>query len=206
MRIAIINVPERGIPQSLTHCFTPMNYDLRVFTDTQHVGAAWNHLRALDWAATSDEPTIILEDDAIPTSHVAEKLFDWTRRREFRHTDATSFYLGKGAPVYAQRDIQTLITAAENIRDDHVISRTLYHAVAYCINPLNVAHVVERLHELELTPKTAVDATIGSILGRDAEIMYTLPSLFDHDDSLKSTVKHSGRRPTEPRVAWRFKQ
>lgn len=192
-QVAVISVPERpkrDYPFPVTR-----------FEDTNHQGALWNHLQALEWAATQDSRVVIMEDDALPVDGFAALAAAWL---ELMPEDLISFYLGKGAPIYRQHEIGLKIAEADRSGADTVWMDTLLHGVCYSVPP---KHIPGMLRRIEHTNRHApADTTIGEAWSMETPmpVAYTLPSLVDHDDIMPCICEHHGRRPTVPRRAWRL--
>ena len=208
MRIAVIHTSDRPFPSNLwiaVNAWKP-----RIFTDDSHTGAMWNHLRALEWSTIINEPVLVLEDDAIPSPGIDDAL-NLLSDSLTGPWDAISLYLGRGAPVGRQPEISHIVDEAKHAYRGGNTSRIihpahhLYHAVAYVLPAENAAMIHRRLSTVKLQRDIPVDSTIEHALGGTPTIGYMLPSPFDHDDSLPSTVQHRGRRPEIPRTAWWFK-
>lgn len=193
-QVAVISVPERpkrGYPFPVTR-----------FEDVSHQGALWNHLRALEWAVKQDSRTIIMEDDAIPVDGFMDLAAAWLG---LMPDDLVSFYLGKGAPIYRQGEIQRKIHRADNTPGCSCISMdTLIHGVCYSVPTEKIPGMLKRIrHTNRHAP---ADTTIGDAWSMETcrAVVYTLSSLVDHDDGMPCICEHHGRRPTVPRRAWRL--
>lgn len=197
--IICIHHPSRPWPTQITDQFP----NVQVLTDTYELGCPAMHWKAL--ANIRDHtPTVIVEDDAMPTTDCAKKLSAWLDRwlcEGEMEADVISFYLGKGAPVTAQPLIKTWVETADRMHRDYIQTGSLYHSVAYVIHPDKVKDVEQQLGWHPLNKNAPIDLILGDMAG--GNILYTLPSLFDHMD-MPSLIDHRGLRPQEERRAWRF--
>lgn len=192
-QVAMVSVPER---QERKYPFAVMR-----FVDFDHAGSLWNHLRALEWAARQNVRIIIMEDDAMPVDGFLRTARTWL---DLLPDELVSFYLGRGAPVYRQREIASKITDAEKRGADTVKLDGLLHGVCYSVPTMKIPGMLVRITNVgRLSPS---DATIGEAwraeTGRD--VVYTLPSLVEHDCTLPCIHQHRGRRPSTKRRAWRL--
>lgn len=163
--------------------------DAELFLDRLSLGATWNHLRALNWAAGLTGHLIVLEDDAVPVPGFADVATDWIERRP---RDLISFYLGTGYPPHYQPRIATAIAEADEAGRNTIELPALIHAVAYAIPCAAISG-------LNLNPRRPADLGLGLAWGRT--VIYTLPSLVDHADD--HSIQNAGRRHA-PRKAWRL--
>lgn len=158
-----------------------------LFLDNLTLGATWNHLRALNWAAPKQGHLIVLEDDAQPVKGFLELARQWIKQHPY---DLTSFYLGTGKPPqYQAAIIQALALAPE-----YITLPTLVHAVAYVLP-------CEKISSLPLSTRKVADYGLGNAWTRTTgrPVLYTTPSLVDHADT--PSVEQAGRTlPT--RRAW----
>lgn len=169
-----------------------------VFMDHEGNGAAWNHRRALAWAAEQQERVIVLEDDAQP---VAGFLAAAQRVIDRFPDDLVSFYLGTGRPPQYQAVIRERMEDLDRRGGDSLVMPDLLHGVAYSVPPERVALVLQRMSHT-LPADFAIGRAWTSFTGR--QVVYPVPSLVDHADG--SSVEHhpDGKPRTEPRRAWRL--
>lgn len=193
METIIIHHPARPEPARILAEFP----DSTILTDWQGVGAPGMHVQALEQAAETGDRALIVEDDAIPVRGAGAMVAEFLEGRG-QGLPLVSFYLGAGAPVDKQPEIIAAVERARGMGGGLIRLPGLYHAVAYSIRPDRAARTVEVLHAAAATmggraPKNwPIDRLIGQAAG---ECWYWLPSVFDHNDSLPSTVPHQGPRP-----------
>lgn len=192
METIIIRHPARPWPGRILAEFP----DAHVLVDVGGRGAPGMHLQALEYAAELGERTLVLEDDAIPVQGAGEAVEQFLEGRG-QGLPLVSFYLGAGAPVDKQPEIQAAVQRAKSMGGGLIKLPGLYHGVAYSIRPDRAGAVVDALHGAAATmggfpANGPIDRLIGQAAG---ETWYWLPSVFDHDDSLPSTVPHRGLRP-----------
>ncbi|HHD1951930.1 TPA: hypothetical protein ACWSUY_003712 [Klebsiella pneumoniae] len=165
-----------------------------VMIDPEDHGAAWNHRRALEWAAEQDCRVVIIEDDAIPATGFEAQVVEWLGR--FPET-LCSFYLGTGRPPHYQLEIATKLIAADRIRADHISLLRLVHAVCYSV-PVNLIQKVLTRWD----SNKPADYAVGDACG--GPVIYPCYSLVDHADG-KPVEKHpDGQHRNERRRAWRL--
>lgn len=147
-----------------------------VLLDVENQGARWNHIRALKRAAKREEPTVIVEDDAVPGVGFRRLATEWVERYP---TKLVSFYLGTSVPVNEQATIPGLLAAADAVGADHLQFRRLRHGVAYSVPWHWIDSVLA-----ELPDTGSVDADIGIAWEKltRSSVIHTVPSLVDHLD------------------------
>jgi len=159
--------------------------------------ALWGaHKDAIEYALLSEDWThlCILQDDALPIEDFQTHL---QRAVEESPNVVISLYLGKGAPRGPlQEKFESAVRAAK--RDDLSWAMSpnfhCYHGVGLVL-PRRVAEVAVTRRRPGLA---AYDQWIGMVCsGLKVPVLYTLPSLVDHDDSA-TPVRGFG---TEGRVA-----
>lgn len=192
METIIVHHPARPWPDRILAEFP----DAHVLVDVGGRGAPGMHLQALEHAAGTGERVLVLEDDAIPVQGAGGMVEQFLDGRG-QGLPLVSFYLGAGAPVDKQPEIETAVERAKTMGGGLVRLPDLYHAVAYSIRSDRAARVVEALHGAAaimggFPANGPIDRLIGQAAG---ETWYWLPSPFDHDDAMPSTVPHRGPRP-----------
>jgi len=209
---AIIHVPERDIATPLLQRVGSLTQSKIIFTDVQHKGAMWNHRRAIRWASMLPGYTMILEDDAIASAHLAQHVNGLIEFME-ENTDTSigSLYYGQGAPTDAQPRMKADYEQCK--RDEnpdkygnrYIRTNRLYHAVAYVMSQKTAKYLCSLMESAKYDTYTAVDLTIQQTLPKDKrEFVYCIPSPINHNPDMASTFVHMGARPTMPRVAYEF--
>ncbi|PIJ49192.1 MULTISPECIES: hypothetical protein [unclassified Erwinia] len=153
-------------------------------------GAAWNHRRAIEWAATQSGRVVILEDDAMPVAGFNEEVAAWLNRFP---DDLLSFYLGTGRPPQWQSEIKRKLAS----NPQFITLPTLIHGVCYSIPRQHVQRILDKWPQ-----HLAADYAVGRAWGGD--VIYPAYSLVDHADG-ESVERHpDGERRTEVRRAWQL--
>ncbi len=167
-----------------------------VMIDPDSHGAAWNHRRALEWAAEQDCRVVIIEDDAIPVSCFVALITGWLER--FPDT-LLSFYLGTGRPPQYQMQIAERLIVADKTRADFITLPRLIHGVCYSVPPQHIERVLYRWDSSK-----PADYAVGDAYG--GAVVYPCYSLVDHADG-EPVERHPDSAPrTERRRAWRLSQ
>lgn len=192
METIIVHHPARPWPGRILREFP----DAHVMVDVGGRGAPGMHLAALEQAADMGDRALIVEDDAIPVQGAGALVEEFLEGRG-QGLPLVSFYLGSGAPVDKQPEIEAAVERARGMGGGLVRLPGLYHAVAYSIRPDRAARVVAAFHAAAAImggypANGPIDRLIGQAAG---ETWYWQPSVFDHDDDLPSIVPHKGPRP-----------
>lgn len=167
-----------------------------VMIDPDSHGAAWNHQRALEWAAEQDCRVVIIEDDAMPVSCFVALITGWLER--FPDT-LLSFYLGTGRPPQYQMQIAERLIVADKTRADFITLPRLIHGVCYSVPPQHIERVLSRWNSSKPADYAVGDAWGGSVV-------YPCYSLVEHADG-EPVERHPDRiQRTERRRAWRLSQ
>lgn len=165
-----------------------------VMIDPDSHGAAWNHRRALEWAAEQDCRVVIIEDDAIPVSCFVALITGWLER--FPDT-LLSFYLGTGRPPQYQMQIAERLIVADKAQADYITLPRLIHGVCYSVPPQHIERVLSRWDSSK-----PADYAVGDAYG--GAVIYPCYSLVDHADG-EPVERHPDSAPrTERRRAWRL--
>lgn len=185
--IAIVTVPERldyaKFMQEKLHAY--------IILDEYHAGALSNHIKALKFLSTFNCRGVIIEDDCRISTTFREDAYKIMRAYP---DDLVSFYLGKGAPSYAQPLIARKLVTAH----DGIYLPSLIHAVCYSIPNNEIKRVI---HNIADNGSHQSDSSISRAYGK--KVWYPIPSLVDHIDG-KSIAIHHGLRPkVGERVAWK---
>ncbi|WP_439444443.1 hypothetical protein ABWU93_11350 [Xanthomonas translucens pv. translucens] len=169
-----------------------------VFIDPAEHGAAWNHRRALRWAAAQSERVVVLEDDAIPVSGFRELAPAWLGRFP---AHLVSFYLGTGRPPQWQPKIEANLRAADAAGQDHIRLPQLIHGVAYSLPLADIRATLDGLSRSQ-----PADYAIGSAWRRagGGEVVYPSVSLVDHAEGPSVERHPDGQARTQRRHAWRL--
>lgn len=171
-----------------------ISLDAHLLIDEGDHGAAWNHRRALEWAAEQNCRVIVLEDDARPVKGFIFKVSPWLARFP---DDLLSFYLGTGRPPQYQAQIAERLIAADRTRADFITLPQLIHGVCYSVPPQHLPKVLARWDSSK-----PADFALGDAWG--APVVYPCWSLVDHADG-EPVERHPDRLPrTERRRAWRL--
>lgn len=159
--------------------------------DYKSQGANLAHYRALQKAAEHPDRCIIMEDDAIPVKDFMQKA-DWALQNS--PDIFVSFYLGTGRP----RDWQSTVDARLATYPDaeYVWLPTLIHGVCYSPPVKALPSILANMDR-----KMAADFAIGRAYGMD--VLYTLPSLVEHDDG-PSVERHPDGQPRRERRKARY--
>ena len=157
-------------------------------------GAAWNHRRAIEWAAEQDCRVVVIEDDAQPVKGFHLLASQWLERFP---DDFLSFYLGTGRPPQYQPVIAQRLIEADRHRWDCITLPRLIHGVCYSPPQAALASILSRWD----TAKPA-DFAVGDAYG--AGIIYPCYSLVDHADVSTVEQHADNQMRTERRKAWRL--
>lgn len=163
-----------------------------LFMDNMTLGATFNHLQALNWAATKTGHVIVLEDDALPVRgfkrHVTELVEQFPN-------DLVSLYLGTGRPPQYQALITAKLEEADHAGRNWIELPQLVHAVAYIIPCTMIRH-------LTVNTRKAADFALGTawVTLTGQPIVYTIPSYVEHTDGPSIANPHV----TVPRRARRL--
>ena len=184
--IVIVAVPERLERAQ----YMQEKLDALIVLDENHMGALYNHIRALKLLEKIGRRGIVMEDDcrvSVTFREDAEKILS------AYPDDLVSFYLGKGAPSYAQPLIARKLVTAH----DGIYLPSLIHAVCYSIPNNEIKRVI---HNIADNGSHQSDSSISRAYRKN--VWYPIPSLVDHIDA-KSVAIHHGTRPkVGERVAW----
>lgn len=168
--------------------------DAHVMTDPENHGAAWNHRRALEWAACQPCRVVICEDDALPVARFIDLAGEWLNRFP---DSLCSFYLGTGRPPQYQMQIAERLIIADKTRADYITLPRLIHGVCYSVPPQHIERVLTRWDSSK-----PADYAVGDAYGGD--VIYPCWSLVDHADG-ETVERHPDAAPrTERRRAWRL--
>ena len=171
-----------------------MCLDAHLLIDEGDHGAAWNHRRALEWAAEQSCRVIVLEDDARPVEGFMFKVSPWLARFP---DNLLSFYLGTGRPPQYQMQIAERLIVADKVRADYITLPRLIHGVCYSVPPQHIERVLTRWDNGK-----PADYAVGDAYGGD--VVYPCWSLVDHADG-ETVERHPDAAPrTERRRAWRL--
>lgn len=203
VRVAILHDHRRPHPKRLVEAFGQAT----VLTDTRGEGVKRMHERALELTVRHWERnqgvTLILEDDAIPGMQARLHAFTWMKRvmfdGEFPACAGVSFFLANGVKTCYQSIVDSRFSDALLRGDSYVRFPFLLHGVAYFLHPLFAGRALEAFRD---TPDSATDieGIVDSVLQPGEDILYTLPSLFNHPPH-GGLVEHRGARPSRPRDA-----
>lgn len=143
-----------------------------MFLDDGRYGAAGNHHRALQWAATQTERVWIVEDDALPGARFHDHATAWTTRYP---DHLISGYLGTSHPRQWMRKVDE----QWNTPTDHVELPQLIHAVAYTIPTHRIPALLT-----DIDTHRPADFGIGEAWARltGLPVIYPKASIVDHDD------------------------
>lgn len=162
--------------------------------DEDHLGANWNHRRAIEWASQQDCRVVILEDDALPVLSFADKVAEWLSRFP---DDLLSFYLGTGRPPQYQSEIAAKLIDTDRQQADYITLNRLIHGVCYSVPRLKLKQVISRWNH-----GSPADYAVGDACG--GAVVYPCYSLVDHADTA-TVERHPDNTPrTERRRAWRL--
>ena len=159
-------------------------------------GSNENHARAWRSAPNRDGWVVVLEDDAIPVDnfegHVRNALANLPQTAA--PVGAVSFYVGGGKPFPAM--VEQAVQDAESAGSSWLIDDWLRWGVAVAMP----ADIIERTIRIYEGIKKPYDQALGAALKKQGRsILYTVPSLVDHEDG--PSLLHNGG---VPRKALRF--
>jgi hypothetical protein len=184
--IVIVTVPERLKRAQ----YMQERLDAYIVLDENHMGALHNHIKALRLLEKTGRRGIVMEDDCRVSMTFREDAYKIMRAHP---DDLVSFYLGKGAPSYAQPLIARKLVTAH----DGIYLPSLIHAVCYSIPNNEIKRVI---HNIADNGSHQSDSSISRAYRKN--VWYPIPSLVDHIDA-KSVAIHHGTRPkVGERVAW----
>lgn len=203
---AIVTTHER--PRRLSaNLFSQLPVGTMIYTDDGTLGCTENHLRAWEdhaWTTEDVEWSVVLEDDAILCE-------DFVAQAEAMLSVApgpvVSMYLGRGRPPQWQRKAERAV--ATNL--PFIACTTLLHAVAVAVRTdwlSGPRGMLGPAADAARSPlRKPIDEAITEWCKAEAiPVLYSNPSIVDHDASLPSVAAH---RPEEgafqaQRVAHKF--
>jgi hypothetical protein len=152
--------------------------------DEWHTGA--RAIAAYDPTATHH---LVLQDDALPIDDFLEHA---AAALEHRPDDLVSFYLGTSRPPQWQAAVDDACMRAEDAGAAWITAPALLHGVAIAIPTTAIPQMLAWCQPLTVP----YDQRIGMYWRRVLEqrVLYTWPSLVDHDDT-RSLVQHPDGAP-----------
>lgn len=184
LSVAIMAHPRRTLAAQRLAAATGAQIVWDEHDDEWHTGA--RAIAAYDPAATHH---LVLQDDAVPIDgfldHAAAAL-------EHRPDDLVSFYLGTSRPPQWQAAVDDACMRAEDAGAAWIAARELLHGVAIAIPTAEIPDLLTWCEPFNVP----YDQRIGMYWRRVLErpVLYTWPSLVDHDDT-RSLVQHPDGAP-----------
>lgn len=189
---AVVGHVRREAPA--TSLSTTLNGSLSL--DDGSYGSNRNHAQAWLSASKDSEWVVVLEDDALPVdnfqAHVRDALANLPETK--KPVGAVSFYVGGGKPFPVM--VEQAVLDAESAGSSWLIDDWLRWGVAVAMP----ADIIERTIGIYEGIKKPYDQALGAALKKQGRsILYTVPSLVDHEDG--PSLLHNGG---VPRKALRF--
>lgn len=172
-----------------------------IMVDYETVGEWWTAEAAWTYGLTLDTThVLVLQDDAIPVDDLRRHVL---ARIEAEPHSPISLYLGRSKPTRWAANVCDAVEEAEAHEVSWLASSHLLHGVGVVLPSPWVRPMLDAC-EADILP---YDQRIGRYLRRErnAPVLYTWPSLVDHDDEAPSLVVHVDDHitPTSGRVAYR---
>lgn len=172
-----------------------------IVVDLDHEGEWFNGSFA--WkigAKAGTSHVLVLQDDAIPVDDLRAHVL---ARIEAESHAPISLYLGRVKPTRWAPAVADAVREADEYGASWISATHLLHGVGLVLPTPWITPMLDVV-EASFLP---YDQRIGRYLrqNRAANILYTWPSLVDHDDEAPSLVRHADdhRTPTTGRVAYR---
>lgn len=164
--------------------------------DDGSYGSRANHSRAWLSAVNNNGWVVVLQDDAIPVDNFEGHV--WNALANLPQTaapvGAVSFYVGGGKPFPAM--VEQAVQDAESAASSWLIDDWLRWGVAVAMP----ADIIDQTIQIYEGIKKPYDQALGAALKKQGRsILYTVPSLVDHEDG--PSLLHNGG---VPRKALRF--
>jgi len=144
---------------------------------------------------------LVLQDDAIPVTHLASTILEAIDRRP---NDAISLYLGREKPAVWAHNVAFAVNVAANEGFSWLRASHLLHGVALVLP----VPWIEPMLRWCVKPSAPYDERVGYWLRHIARVpvYYPQPSPVDHNDQLPSLVRHADdhARGTAGRIAYSF--
>lgn len=139
---------------------------------------------------------IVLQDDAQPVPDFRRHA---TAALEQQPDALVSFYLGTSRPPQWQAAVDDACMRAEDAGAAWISAPTLLHGVAIAIPTVNVPHMLDWCER----PEVPYDERLGMYWQYviDRPVLYTWPSLVDHEDGPTIAAHPDGDARTQPRRA-----